>query len=117
MFKITVRGPAFSKVPIENYDSFKFYQFVVEFTLITIAAYCTVPVVAHAHVVQTENCPNERCIPGSGVVYISCDHQYYPAGVGRLICAGYNKFRTPIPKCLGITQIYSSFDFLLNCYY
>ena len=58
---------------------------------------------AHGQVVLAENCPSDRCMPGSGVVYISCDYTYYPtAGSGRLICSGYNKFRTPAPVCLGI---------------
>ena len=73
-----------------------------------VVAYCNVPTVAHGRVFMTENCPNRRCIPGSGVVHIICDLEYQLIGYGRLICAGYNKFRTPIPTCKGKTSMVDS---------
>ena len=71
-------------------------------------AYCNVPTVAHGRVSWTnENCVNGTCrnttaeYGGFGMIYITCDPGYHLSGYGRLLCAGYNKFRTPIPTCQG----------------
>ena len=68
----------------------------------------------------TENCPKGRCVPGSGVVYITCDlfYQLSEHG-GHLICAGNNRFTTPNPTCQGklVIQVFSNLPNMDNLRY
>ena len=70
-------------------------------------AYCNIPTIANGHVAWTDHhCDDETCRHksyslGFGEIYITCDTGYHLSGHGRIICAGYNEFRTSIPTCQG----------------
>ena len=81
-----------------------------ETLIVFLVAYCDIPNVAHGHVAWVSSHCNITSgirrhyhdgVVGFGELYIACDPEYHLVGYGYLVCAGYNRFRTPIPTCQG----------------
>ena len=91
---------------IISLEFFKLSEVYLEITLLSVV-YCDIPDIPHGRVSWQENqCMSGTCRytpsrTGFGEIYITCDPGYHLSGYGQLLCAGYNRFRTPIPTCQG----------------